>query len=73
MKIYRIQKKCQLLTKSAYGNFLAEIQEAKLAVQKTNRQRLVHRKHDVLVCGDVQKVIKKNKIRIVMKLNTLFL
>ena len=52
-------KKSQLLTKSAYENFLTEIQEAKLAVQKTNRQRLVLRKYDVLVCGDVQKVIKK--------------
>ena len=54
MKIYRIQKKCQLLTKSAYGNFLAEIQEAKLAVQKANRQRLVLRKYDALACGDIK-------------------
>ena len=52
-------KKSQLLTKSDYENFLTEILEAKLAIQKTNRQRLVLKKYDVLVCGDVQKVIKK--------------
>ena len=52
-------KKSHYLTKSDCESFLTEIQEAKLAVQKTNRQRLVLKKYDVLVCGDVQKVIKR--------------
>ena len=52
-------KKSQLLSKSDYELFLAEILEAKLANPKSDRQRLVSKKYDVLECGDVQKVIKK--------------
>ena len=40
---------------------MSEILDAKRANPKTNRQRLVLRKYDVLTCGDVQKVIKKQE------------
>ena len=53
------RQKSALITKEEYELLISDIIEAKQANSKTNHQYYLLRKFDVLVCGDVQKVIKK--------------
>ena len=62
-------KKSASYQKCLWTSF-TEIQVAKYAVPKTNRQMLVFRKYDMLACGD-KNVIKE--IRRLMRWNTLCL
>ena len=56
------RKKSALITKEEYELHISSIIDAKQANSKTNHQHYFLRKFDVLVCGAVQKVIKKQNL-----------
>jgi hypothetical protein len=57
---YNLPQKSVLMKKDEYFTVIDELKNASQAAVKTNRQYYILKKFSILLCGDVEKLVRKS-------------